>query len=165
LAGRTIDLGGDYVFQRLSSDATNLQEALEAETEFSLARYEPMARLLSHEDLDFLKSQPGYTAEMGRKFSRERRRIFRMYLSELKRDFSRLHADARAVVANLGEEYSSLVGVLIRQQVRFWYEMTAVEMRLSLSWTGIAAVDARGLVEALGLMHLEINRLAAPSAA
>jgi hypothetical protein len=137
----------------------------ESEEGFSLARYEPMARLLSDEDLLFLKAQPGYTAEIGRKFSRERRRIFRLYLRELAGDFNRLHAQARVIVAGLTAEHSPLVGLLLRQQVRFWYEMAAVELRLSLSWAGVRAIDARGLVDALQSMHIEINRMTAPTAA
>lgn len=129
-----------------------------------MARYEPMGRLMSDEDLRFLKAQPGYTAEIGREFSRERRRIFRMYLRELGRDFHRLHGHARAAVASLSAEDAPLVGVLLRQQVRFWYEMATVEMRLSLSWAGLA-IDARGLIEALGAMQAENSRLGAPSVA
>lgn len=132
---------------------------------FSLARYEPMGRLLCEEDLLFLRAQPGYTAEIGRRFSRERRRLFRLYLRELSRDFQLLHAHARAVVASLAAENSPLVGLLLRQQVRFWYEMAAVELKLSLSWAGTGTVDARGLVDAVGIMHAEISRLAAPSIA
>lgn len=154
------------MFNLWSDESSRLQEDLpEREAEFSLARYEPMGRLLCNEDLLFLKAQPGYTAEIGRKFSRERRRIFRLYLRELARDFRRLHAHARAAVASLASEHSPLVGMLIRQQVRFWYEMVAIEMRLSLSWAGMGSIDARGLVEALRTMQAEINRLAAPAAA
>src|SRR5580700_10714906 len=93
------------------------------ELEFSFARYEPMARLLSDEDFLFLKAQSGFRPEMGRKFRRERRRIFRLYLHELSRDFHRLHAHARVVVSSLAAEHSALVGVLFRAQLRFWYEM------------------------------------------
>lgn len=132
---------------------------------FSLARYEPMGRLMCDEDLLFLKAQPGYTAEIGRKFSRERRRIFRLYLRQLARDFHRLHAHARAAVASLSADHSPLVGTLLRQQVRFWYEMAAIEIKLSVSWVGLGSIDARGLVEALGSMQAEISRLAAPAAA
>jgi hypothetical protein len=138
--------------------------AAKDETEFCLARYEPMARLLSDEDLDFLKAQPGFRPEIGKKFRRDRRRIFRLYLQELARDFHRLHAHARAVVASLPAEHSTLVGVLLRGQIRFWYEIVALEMRLSLSQAGVS-VDARALVEAIGAMQAEINRLSAPQAA
>src|SRR5947209_2164311 len=89
--------------------------------DFSFSRYEPMARLLSDEDLLFLKAQPGYQPEMGKNFVRERRRIFRLYLQELAREFHLLHAHARAMVARLPSENSPLVGMLLRQQIRFWY--------------------------------------------
>lgn len=128
--------------------------------EFSVARYEPMLRLLSEDDLLFLKSQPGYRPDMGKKFTRERRRIFRLYLQELACDFHSLHAHARAVVASLPADHSPLVGMLMRQQVRFWYEMAAVEMRLSLEFLGAGSIRARGLVEALAAMHAEVGRVA-----
>jgi hypothetical protein len=129
-----------------------------------MARYEPMARLLGDEDLDFLKAQPGFRPEVGKKFMRDRRRMFRMYLQELAKDFHQLHAQAREVVAALPEEHSALVGVLIRSQGRFWYEMFALEMKLSFHWVGLP-VDGRALVEAISSMHAEINRLSAPTAA
>ena len=134
------------------------------DTEFSLARYEPMARLLSEDDFSFLEAQPGYRPEMGRKFRRERRRIFRLYLEELARDFHRLHAHAREVVASLPAEHSEMVGVLLRGQFRFWYEIAALETRLTLSWAGVS-VDARSLVEAIGAMQAQITCLSAPAAA
>jgi hypothetical protein len=139
--------------------------AVQDDAEFSIARYEPMGRLLCNEDLEFLQAQPGYTKEIGREFSRERRRIFRRYLRELAGDFHRLHAHARVAVAGLSAEDSPLVGMLLRQQMRFWYEMAAVELRLSLSWAGMGSLDARGLIEALATMQAEIGRLAAPSMA
>jgi hypothetical protein len=132
---------------------------IEDEMEFSLARYEPMARLMSDEDFDFLKAQPGFGPEIGKKFRRERRRIFRLYLQDLAGDFHRLHERTRAIVASLPAEHSALVGILMRSQIRFWYEMTALELRLRLS----CSVDARPLVDAIGGMYAEINRLAAPS--
>jgi hypothetical protein len=155
------------VFDSWSYKRSRGQESLAAQddAEFSIARYEPMGRLMCEEDLQFLKAQPGYTAEIGREFSRERRRIFRLYLRELARDFHRLHTHARVVVASLAAEHSPLVGMLLRQQIRFSYEMAAVEMKLSLSWAGIGAIDARGLINALATMQDEIMRVAAPSAA
>lgn len=147
---------------RSSQSAESL--ATRDETEFCLDRYAPMARLLSDHDLDFLKAQPGFRPEIGKKFRRERRRIFRLYLQELARDFHRLHAHARAVVASLPAEHSALVGVLLRGQLRFWYEIASLEMRLTFSEVG-ASVDARALVEAIGAMHAEIKRLSAPQAA
>ena len=134
------------------------EEMVPNEVEFSIDRYEPMTRLMDEGDLLFLKSQPGFRPELARKFTNERRRIFRLYLQELARDFHRLHAQARAMAASLPADHAPLIGMLIRQQVRFWYEMTAIEMRLSLNWVGTSSFNARGLIDALASMHLEINR-------
>ena len=150
---------------RSSSIEGSTEDGLEVEqAEFSRARYEPMARLMSDEDLVFLKSQPGFRPEIGKKFIRERRRIFRLYLQELARDFHRLHAHAREIVANLPADHAPLLGMLMRQQVRFWYELTAVELRLSLDLLGAGSFDARGLVDAVANMHMEISRAAMAAA-
>jgi hypothetical protein len=133
--------------------------------EFAHDRYEPMARLLSDQDLRFLRAQPGFRPELGRKFTRERRRIFRLYLQELAQDFHRLHAHARAVVGSLPADHSPLVGMLLRQQLRFWFEMTAIEARLSFGLTGAGSVHARRLVDAIATMHAEISRATVTAAA
>jgi hypothetical protein len=132
--------------------------------EFSLDRYEPMARLLSEEDLHFVKAQAGYTPEIGRKFSRERRRIFRLYLVELSQDFQRLHAHARVIAASLPAENASLVGTLMHQQLRFRYQMVALDLKLRFAWAGLS-VDVSGLVNAVAAMQAQVSRISAPSAA
>src|SRR5580765_7458041 len=104
---------------------------------FSLDRYQPMVRLMAEDDLVFLKSQPGYRAEIGVRWKRERRRIFRLYLAELKADFRRLHAHARELVAASGADSSALVEVLMKQQMTFLMATTALEFRLALQWMGI----------------------------
>ncbi len=114
---------------------------------------------MADEDLAFLRAQPGYRPEIGRKFSRERRRILRLYLQELACDFHRLHAHARAMVAALPADNSPLVGMLLRQQVRFWYEMAAIELRLSLDLMPATPVHVRSFVDTLATMHAEIGRV------
>lgn len=133
--------------------------------EFSLARYRPMERLLAEEDFLFLAAQPGYRPEIGAKLRRERRRIFRLYLRELTRDFHRLHADARAMVADSTAEHSELVGVLLRQQLTFRLGLAAIELRLALGGLGLGKVDVRGLVEAIEAMRLDLARFSAPASA
>lgn len=153
-----------WIYRRSQSQESAVSSVLETQGEFSLDRFEPMARLLSEEDFLFLKAQPGFKSEIGKKFLRERRRIFRLYLRELATEFHRLHAYARSIVATLPAENSALVGILLRQQVRFWYEISALELRVSLGSLG-APVDARALVRAIGQMQAEISQLAAPTAA
>jgi hypothetical protein len=131
---------------------------------FSPDRYRPMERLLLPEDLRFLESQPGYTAEIGAEWKRGRRKVFRMYLDELKRDFQRLHATARAMVAESGVESSDMVGLLIRQQFSFWRAIAMVEIRFAFSGTGFPRIDVRPVVELLNAMRLDVERFAPQSA-
>jgi len=133
--------------------------------EFSLARYRPMEQLLAEEDFLFLAAQPGYRPEIGAKLRRERRRIFRLYLRELTRDFQRLHADARSMVADSTAEHSELVGVLLRQQLTFRLRLAALKLRLALGGLGLGKVDVRGFVEAIEAMRLDLARFSAPASA
>jgi hypothetical protein len=131
---------------------------------FSLDRYEPMGRLMAEEDLVFLKSQPGYRAEMGERWKRERCRIFRLYLAELKADFRRLHAHARELVAGSGADSAALVEVLIKQQFTFVMATTTLEFRLALQQIGIGKVDITPLIQLVEAMRMDLAQLTAPHA-
>jgi hypothetical protein len=131
---------------------------------FSLDRYQPMGRLMAEEDLVFLKSQPGYRAEIGERWKRERRRIFRLYLAELKADFRRLHAHARLLAAGSGADSADLVEVLMKQQFTFAMATTALEFRLALQWIGIGRVDITPLIELIEAMRLDLAHRTAPHA-
>ena len=132
---------------------------------FSISRYQPMEYLLSDEDFAFLASQSGYEPEIGARWKRERRRIFGLYLDELKRDFQRLHAEARAMAANADAESTGLVGILMRQQVTFWRATAGLEVRLALRAAGIGKVDVRPLIELLEAMRVDLARFSSPQAA
>jgi hypothetical protein len=132
---------------------------------FSIHRYQPMEHLLSEDDFAFLSSQPGYTPEIGARWKRDRRHIFRLYLGEMRRDFLRLHAEARVMAANADAESADLVGTLMRQQIAFWRGMAGLELRLALRRIGIGKVDVRPLLESLEAMRADLARLNAPQAA
>jgi hypothetical protein len=132
---------------------------------FSIHRYQPMEHLLSDDDFAFLSSQPGYTPEIGARWKRERRHIFKLYLGEMRRDFLRLHAEARLMAANADAESAELVGTLMAQQITFWRAMAGLELRLALRRAGIGKVDVRPLLELLEAMRADLARLNAPQAA
>jgi hypothetical protein len=132
---------------------------------FSMSRYQPMERLLNEQDFVFLASQPGYAPEIGARWKRERRRIFRLYLDELKCDFRRLHAEARVLAAKADAESAELVGILLRQQVTFWRAMAGLELRLALRAGGIGKVDVRPLIQLIEAMRADLARFSAPQAA
>jgi hypothetical protein len=129
---------------------------------FSLVRYEPMNRLLSEEDFNFLKCKPGVRPALIRRLRSQRRRIFRAYLCELASDFNRLHQQARLMVANAPEEYSELVGLLIGMQVRFWSALGGVEMRLAIHALGIGRVDVSGLLGPIEALDAAVRRASGP---
>jgi len=132
---------------------------------FSLERYQPMVHLLSDDDLVFLAAQPGYRPDIGAKLRRERRRIFRLYLRDLARDFHGLHAQARKLVADSPAEHTELVAVLMRQQMAFWSAMLAVEMRLLTGRIGLGKLDVRALMESIEAMRLDLARFEASARA
>ena len=123
---------------------------------FSLDRYQPMAGLLADDDLVFLQAQPGYRAAMGTRWKRERRRLFRRYLHELKSDFRGLHAQAREMVAQSGAESAGLVEVLMKQQMIFVRATTALEFRLALQAMGIGKVDVAPFMQLIEAMRMDL---------
>jgi len=132
---------------------------------FSLDRYQPMERLLAEEDLLFLKAQPGFRPEIGARWKRERRRIFRLYLNELKSDFRRMHAQARELVAHSGADSADLVEVLMKQQITFQWATAALEVRLALQQVGIGKLDVAPLIELIEAMRLDLAQRTGPLAA
>lgn len=127
--------------------------------DFSLARYQPMVRLLSADDLEFLASQPGSRPKILTQLKRDRRRIFRMYLRELAGDFQALHAEARKIAADSPEQHSELVGTLLAQQVTFWKAIAAIELRLMLPRT--SGMDISELIASVEALRLDVARMAA----
>ncbi len=120
--------------------------------EFSLENYSCMNRLLVEEDLAFLQAQKGFRPEMRASWKRDRYRLFRLYLDELKADFQRLHARARALVSRSDAEAANLVGVLMRQEVIFLWAVAGVECRLFLYRAGIGNVSIMPLIEMVDAM-------------
>jgi hypothetical protein len=132
--------------------------------DFSLDRYQPMGRLLAEEDLLFLKAQPGYQHAMGVRWKRERRRLFRLYLRELKGDFRRLHAHTRALIARSETDSSDLVQVLMKQQIMFLWTTSYLEFRLVLQQLGIGKADVTRFIEMIEGMRVDLVQRTAPQA-
>ena len=131
--------------------------------EFSISRYTPMERLLCEEDYTFLASQPGFRPEIARKLRAQRRRIFRLYLRRMVRDFDRIHAAAQVMVVHSPVDSSELAAVLLKQRVSFRVALLAVEIRFALHAVGLGTVDIHSLVQSLDVMRLQLCRFAVPS--
>ena len=79
-----------------------------------------MLRLLDEADYKFLASQPGYSKKFIENLRAERRAIFRAYLSNLVRDFHRLHMAARMVLVYAPQDRSDFALTLVRTACDFY---------------------------------------------
>jgi hypothetical protein len=130
---------------------------------YSPERYAPLAYLLDPSELDFLAEQLGATTKDLAAFRKERRQIFRMFVSELAADFSALHAEARQLVATEPEAHPELVELLLRQQGRFWGSLVEVEWQLTCEallgdtqmgrWVGWETVNPAKLLKVAEALH------------
>src|ERR1700687_3564058 len=80
--------------------------------ELSTDRYRPMMRLLDSADLEFLRSQPGFTSRMESKLRAQRCQIFRGYLQCLNMDFKRVCMALKLVLVQSEQDRPELSAVL-----------------------------------------------------
>src|SRR3954470_24427366 len=59
-------------------------------SDLSTERYKPMLRLLDSADIQFLRSQPGYTRKMESTLRMQRSQVFKSYLKCLNTNFQRV---------------------------------------------------------------------------
>jgi hypothetical protein len=147
--------------RKLAGPATISQCDPEWISNFSVARYRPMLRLLDEADYKFLAGQPGYSKKYLSRLRAERRAIFRAYLRNLVRDFHRLHMAARMVLVYAPQDRPELAMTLMRQRFLFTFAIMSVECRLLLHTVGIGAVDVRNLLAALDNMRINVGDMAA----
>jgi hypothetical protein len=121
--------------------------------QFSVANYQPMERLLDHQDYRFLASQPGYRPSIASRLRRQRIGIFQTYLGGMIRDFHRLLKAARFIVVYSPNDQSAFAATLWRLRLRFYGSIFGVEARVLLYAIGIGRVDARGLLATLERMQ------------
>lgn len=155
---------GAVVFRRLArSRTTGTVDPLWL-ANFRPERYRPMERLLSLDDVQFLAEQPGDTRALSARLRTERRRIFRLYLRNLERDFGRLHRAARALILSAPEDRSAFASALVRQQLAFQRSLLVVRWRLLLHWAAGTPVEVGGLTAALDDMTAQVRLLSTPPA-
>jgi len=127
---------------------------------FSLERYAPMERLLDRSDFQFLESQPGYRAEIGRRLLSERRKIFAGYLSQLIRDFNQLLGIAKLMLVYGPEDRPEFANALWRQQIAFYFAICMLRCRIAFYPFGWKGVDVSALVGSLASLRDEVQGIA-----
>jgi hypothetical protein len=151
------------LFRTLSS-RRNLDVSADGGLVLSPGKYRPMARLLKADDFRFLAAQPGYSARLGKRFRTERRRIFRVYLESLKKDFTRVSLTFQTLIVHSAEDRGDLAAGLVRQRMLFAFAMLAIEGRLLLHAAGVntLTIDVSGMVESLETMQAQMSMLLTP---
>jgi hypothetical protein len=144
---------------KLASADTSLPLTAEWIDELSMERYRPMMHLLDGEDLEFLRSQPGFTPGMASKLRSQRCQIFRGYMRCLRADFQRVCAALKLLMLHSRYDRPDLASVLVHHQVMFECGMALVGFRLFLYRLGLCGVDVTDLVKIFDLMRLELRRL------
>lgn len=132
---------------------------------FSAAIYDPMQRLLSEEDFNFLSRQPGFDLSLYKKLRRDRLHIFRQYLNRLITDFNRLHAVARFLLARSQEDQSQLALRLVWLKFRFSAAVLRTEANYLLCYLGYRSLPVRTLICRLEEMNSHVTAIAAAHAA
>jgi hypothetical protein len=148
-----------WLVRRIVSPQTSLPVTAGWIDALSIERYRPMMRLLDSEDLEFLRSQPGFTPRMAAKLRIQRCRIFRGYLRSLSNDFARVCVALKIVMFQSLDDRPDLAKALLRQQALFAAGIAAANVRLFLYRWGLCSADVTGLVKIFDGMRLELQTL------
>jgi hypothetical protein len=127
--------------------------------DLSLDRYRPMLRMLDGGDIEFLRSQPGFTPSMATKLRAQRTQIFRGYLKSLETDFVRVCSAIKLIMLQSTHDRPELAEALLRQQITFACSMLSVRVRLLMYSMGVCSVDVTQLVKLFDSMRLELRTL------
>ena len=148
------------LLRNLSHAESALPVTAEWINELSTDRYRPMMRLLDSGDLGFLRSQPGYTAQMESRLRAQRCHIFRGYLRCLNLDVQRVATALRLLMTQSERDRPDLAAALIHHQMQFAASMLSVRCRLYLFQWGVGQVDATSLLQIFDVMRVELGNLA-----
>jgi hypothetical protein len=147
------------VVWKLSSADRSLPVTAEWIDELSTDRYLPMMRLLASGDIEFLRSQAGFTPKMESQLRAQRCQIFRGYLRRLDMDFKRVCMALKLVLVQSEQDRPDLSAILVHHQIMFTSGLLAVYFRLFLYRWGICTVDVTSLVQIFDVMRIELRNL------
>ena len=147
------------VLRRLDSPNRSLPVTAEWIDELSTGRYRPMMRLLDSRDIEFLRSQAGFTPKMEAKLRAQRCQIFRGYLRCLDMDFQRVGMALKLVLLHSEQDRPDLSALLVHHRIMFATGLLAARFRLFLYRWGICTVDVTSLVRIFDVMRIELRTL------
>jgi hypothetical protein len=146
-------------------EATGTRPDPEARS-FEAGDYSPMKRLFADEEIEFLRSQAGYEPGIERRFRKQRKAIFRLYLRRLECDYRRMSAALRELIVSAPEDQSALLAELARQDRLFRWGLLRVRVGVALPAVSPAPAPAAidSLVEATARLNAMLRTLTTPAA-
>ncbi|HTS26233.1 MAG TPA: hypothetical protein VMH81_10195 [Bryobacteraceae bacterium] len=147
------------LLRKIGGGCASLPVTAEWIDELSVERYRPMMRLLDGEDLDFMRSQPGFTPKMATRLRVQRCKIFLGYLRCLNEDFRRVSTAIKILLVQSRNDRPDLATALLRYQASFAAGMTMVYFRLALFRFGLCSVDVTSVVQVFDRVSLELRTL------
>lgn len=148
-----------FLMRAMAGGGQSLPVTAEWINDLSTEQYRPMYRLLDSADIEFLRSQPGYSREMETKLRQQRCQVFRGYLRCLQGDFQRVCLALKLVMAQSEQDRPDLASVLMHQQLLFAAGMLSIHGRLLLYRWGLCEVDVTGMVRIFDRMRSELCTL------
>ena len=131
---------------------------------FSVSAYQPMQILFCDDDFAFISRQPGFDFTLYKKFRRDRLRIFRQYMNRLIRDYNRLHAAGRMMVAATSLDQSELMGRLIWLKLKFSIAVFQAEANYLMCCAGFRTLAVRALLVHLEELNAQVAAISGASA-
>ena len=128
--------------------------------DLKLDRYRPMFRLLDEEDIRFLRSQPGSTPALVRRFRQQRCRVFRSYLRSLDHDFHVASDALMLVMVQSQSDRHDVIRSLIGSRVKFAIGVFRVRCKLLLYRWDVGHESVGRLVDLFEGLQLELLALA-----
>lgn len=147
-----------YVIKRIRSNES-LPATAEWISELETDRYRPMLRLLADDDLNFLRSQPGFTPAMAKRLRAQRIRLFRDYLGNLENDFNRVCSLLKVILVQSNEDREDLAGLILRNQITFVLGMVRIRASIMLYSLGICSIDVSDLLKLFNGLRVEAHAL------
>lgn len=105
--------------------------------EFSIARYQGLAKLFDREDFDFLARQPGFSPELTARLRADRLKIASSYLDRLERDVRQLLTIANRSLATATHDEGDFSAFLLKQEFRFASSLLCIRFQLFLMRCGL----------------------------
>jgi hypothetical protein len=121
--------------------------------------YRPIQRLLAPADFEYLRNK-GISEDKINKLRRERRKIYRLCLRSLARDFNNVHRALALALAHSHVDRPDLAKLLAQQKFTFYRNLLQVELRLTLYACGFEKMPEIDLLGPLQIIQAQLRQLA-----